>query len=109
MVERNRDIQTAPATLPSISTSRANNLAGNGSRTAPASFEGFSKTKFINPAISPSTQKQNQKLGILMNLLNKNARENRFGSGFGAEAELQTNSSSFDKNWNELMQLIGMI
>jgi hypothetical protein len=107
-----REVSTAPTTLPSIIATK-NAMAldlDNYRRTAPASL--VTEDRFKTPTIAPSTQKQNAKLSMLLNLLNKYGSERHGGadSSLGRSDENQAAlAQQFDKNWMEIMKLIGIL
>jgi hypothetical protein len=101
-----REINTAPAVLPSIQSNfqfRRPIIA----RTAPALSN---IEKFTIPPLTPMTKRQNEKLSEQLKLLNKIMHGSPDGQTDGIEdsiAETQINLAAiFDKNWSELMHLI---
>ncbi|KAJ3311080.1 hypothetical protein HDV04_004394 [Boothiomyces sp. JEL0838] len=79
------------------------------SKTAPAVLKA-EPNRFFIPAISPATQKQNYRLANLIKLLQKSNTNDRLPKINGVEANEFNRDSmavAFDKNWSELMKLIG--
>jgi hypothetical protein len=105
-----REVSTAPTTLPSIlATKNAITLdLENYRRTAPATM--ITEDPFRTPTIAPATQKQNAKLSMLLNLLNKYGSESHGGADSSLRRSTENQAAlaqQFDKNWMEIMKLIG--
>lgn len=109
-----RDLATAPAVLPINGTKTAVQFTDNGytRHTAPASLGRAFDERSVQ-AISPATHKQNQRLAALLKLLNNSFGGEQDGSNLeeleNARAESQEAMASlFEKNWSELIHLIGI-
>ena len=83
-------------------------------RTAPASL-GItldSLSKFSSPAITPATNKLNQRIERLIKALAKSGSSSTSHNRTDVETENDERMLKvvqFDKNWNELMHMIGKI
>jgi hypothetical protein len=70
--------------------------------------------RFMSPAITPATNKQNQRLETLLKLLASSNNQNDIiiskdgGIHQDQSERRQLLASQFDKSWNELMGMIGM-
>jgi hypothetical protein len=104
-----RQIATAPTNLPSVNATK--NIVtfdyDNYRKTAPANIvPGIEKYQISS--IAPATQKQNVKLAMLMKLLNRYGSSTETDTAISMSNENQALlAQQFDKNWNEIMGLIG--